>query len=145
MATKQGIQDLINLNLASESDITAFEHRQVETAILNFLVQENDILQQQITDIQNQPAPPSNAFIRKGTRIIGNVPTDSFVIVNFTPIETANYMVVGSLVGLNQNFNADNDVFWNISQKTTSSFRLGLREISGENQNLVFDYAIILL
>lgn len=143
MATEAGLRAFIDLKLASESEILASEHREVENAIIDYLIQENEVLQNQIDDLISNP-PASNAFIRKGTRIIGNVATDQLVIVNFDDIGTNNYMVVGSLVGNSGTFENDNDVIFTIVNKTATSFGLALREITPNTQSLSFDYAIIL-
>lgn len=143
MATEAGLRAFIDSKLASESEILASEHREVENAIIDYLIQENEVLQGQIDDLIASP-PTSNAFAVKGTRIIGNVATDQVITVNFTDIGTTNYMVVGSLISNSGDFNRDNDVFYTIISKSTNSFQLGLREISGNLQALSFDYAIIL-
>jgi len=58
---------------------------------------------------------------------------------------TANYIVLGSLVGVSTNYNDDNDVIWSIREKTATSFKLALREVSAATQNLSFDYMLIAL
>lgn len=82
-------------------------------------------------------------FLRKGTVTVGNVEIDKIITVSFASIGTANYMVTGSLVSKSTNYSDDNDVFWMIREKTATSFKLCLREVTGETQNLDFDYVII--
>lgn len=82
-------------------------------------------------------------FLRKGTVTVGNVEIDKIITVSFASLGTANYMVNGSLVSKSTNYSEDNDVFWMIREKTATSFKLCLREVTGETQNLDFDYVII--
>ena len=82
----------------------------------------------------------------KGTVAIGNVAgSDQLITVSFATLGTANYMVIGSLVGTSTNFDNDNDVIWSIREKTATSFKLALREVSAATQNLSFDYMLIAL
>lgn len=141
--TEAGLRAFVDAKLASESAILATEHREVENAIIDYLIQENETLQTQVDNIIANP-PTVNPFIRKGTRVIGNVSTDQVITVNFDDIGTTNYMVVGSLVGNSGDFNQDNDVFYIILNKTSNSFGLATREVSANTQVLSFDYAIIL-
>ena len=124
--TKAEIQALIDSNLASGSSITALKHREVETALLDYI---------------------DNAIAFKplltGNYVIGDAnPTDSTRTITFPDLGTSNYMVLGSLISLSSNFDDDNDVFWMIKNKTSTSFDLLLRETSGDTQNISFDYII---
>jgi hypothetical protein len=85
----------------------------------------------------------SLVFLRKGTVTVGDVSVDKIITVSFASIGTANYMVTGSLVSKSTNYSDDNDVFWMVREKTATSFKLCLREVTGETQNLDFDYVII--
>jgi hypothetical protein len=83
-------------------------------------------------------------FLRKGNFQLGDVAlTDSVLTVTFAEIGTANYMVAGSLVSKGADFNNDNDVFWMIREKTSTSFKLCLREVAQLAQLLEFNYVII--
>jgi len=84
----------------------------------------------------------ATTFLLKGTRVIGNPPLDSEHQISFTDIGTSNYMVVGSLVGTGD-FNTNNDVMWIILNKTSTGFKIAIREINNIAQNLSFDWAII--
>lgn len=120
---KAEIQTLINTKLANGSDVTAIEHREVETALLNFIADSSPIL--------------------KGTYVVGDASgTDTTRTVSFTDLGTSDYIVTGSLVSKSAIFDTDNDVFWMVKNKTSNSFQLLLREVSGQNQNLDFDYVI---
>jgi len=82
----------------------------------------------------------------KGTVAIGNVTaSDQLITVSFATLGTANYIVLGSLVGVSTNYNDDNDVIWSIREKSATSFKLALREVSGNTQNLSFNYVLIAL
>lgn len=55
-----------------------------------------------------------------------------------------NYIIAGSLVGLQSDPNYDNDVIWIVANKQSGSFDLWLRDTTTTNvQNLAFDFAII--
>lgn len=84
------------------------------------------------------------SFLRKGTFAIGDNPaTDSLKTVTFADVGTNNYMVVGCMVSVGSNFDADNDVMWMVREKGNTSFKLTLREVSGVVQNLSFEYMLI--
>ena len=124
--TKAEIQALIDSNLASASTITAVKHREVETALLNF-----------IDDFA------SSKPLTKGTVNIGDVYGTSIVTVTFaTALSTSNYIIAGSLVSKLTGPNQDDDVFWVVRDKTASGFKLLVREIANETQNVEFDYVI---
>ena len=109
---------LINQNKASASDITAEEDREVDIAIIDYI--------------------KSIAPLQKGVYNIGDTLTDEVHTITFPNIGTASYYVLGSLKGNSTNYDTDNDVFWGWSSPTSTSFKLALREISGNNQNLDF-------
>lgn len=119
--TKTEIQSLIDTKLASGSSITASEHREVETAILNYIA--------------------DTAPLLKGTIFVGDVNGDKNMTIYFSDLGTSNYIVTGSLVS-NGNWDDDNEVFYVIKNKTNTSFDLLLNETSGVFQNLNFDYVI---
>lgn len=83
-------------------------------------------------------------FLRKGTVTIGNLSTSDVIItVSFASVGTTNYMVNGSIVSKSASFDNDNDVFWCVREKTATSFKLCLREIANNTQNIDFDYVLI--
>jgi hypothetical protein len=142
MATQAEVQAIIDLNLASQSDITATEHRVVETAILNFIAQEVASLQTQINAIQ--AAPAASPFLRIANYYIGDVGgSDVLKTVTFPNVGTDQYEVLGSLVHVSGVFGANNDVIFSIREKTSTSFKLALREVDSEVQNISFDYALL--
>jgi hypothetical protein len=93
--------------------------------------------------ILNKPEIVS-PFLRKGNFLLGDTPfTDSVFTVTFAEIANANYLVAGSLVSKSTDFNNDNDVFWMIREKTSTSFKLCLREVAQITQSLEFNYVLI--
>lgn len=121
--SKAAIETLIDTNLADFSNILPTKHREVEHAILDYA---------------------TNRVIGSGTVTLGDASsTDSVRTVSFTDIGTSAYIVTGSLVSNSTNFDTDNDVFWMVKNKTSSSFQLLLREVAGVAQNLDFDYVLI--
>lgn len=123
--TKAEIQALIDSNLASGSSITAVKHREVETALLDYI---------------------DNAIAFKplltGNAPIGDVTSDNLITITFADLGTSDYIVTGSLVGISSNFDDDNDVMWSIREKTSTGFKLALRAVSSAIQNISFDYII---
>lgn len=87
---------------------------------------------------------PTISYLHKGTFVIGdNLTTDSLKTVTFPTVGTNNYMVVGCMVSVGSNFDADNDVIWMVREKGNTSFKLTLREVAGQVQNLNFEYMLI--
>lgn len=83
-------------------------------------------------------------FLRKGTYTIGDaVGGDSIRTISFSSVGTSNYMVNGCLISKSADYNDDNDVIWMVREKTPTSFKLCLKEVAGEAQNLDFDYVLI--
>jgi hypothetical protein len=122
--TKAEVQALIDLNLATASNITATEHREALTEVLNYASKFDNIL-------------------ATGTYVVGDTTTDSIKTITFPTVGTANYIVTGSLVSKSVNFDTDNDVIWMVKDKTATDFKLCLREVSANGQNLDFDYILI--
>lgn len=92
--------------------------------------------------IKNKPSTIS--YLRKGTFTLGDaIGSDSLKTVTFADVGTNNYMVVGCMVSTGSDFNADNDVIWTVREKGNASFKLTLREVSGQTQNLSFEYMLI--
>ncbi len=92
--------------------------------------------------IKNKPS--ANAFLRKASYTIGDVDgTDVIKTITFPSVGTSNYIVVGSMVSNSADYNADNDVIWAVKSKTSTSFKLILRETAGVLQNIIFQYALI--
>lgn len=123
--TKAEVQALIDLNLASESTITAIKHREVENALLDFM-----------------DAFSASKILAKGTVTVGDVGDPSTIAVTFpSTLADTNYVVSGSLVS-NGNLSDDRNCFWMVRNKTTSGFTLVVQETSRTTQNLSFDYVV---
>jgi len=124
--TKAEVQALIDSNLASASSITALKHREVETALLNFI---DDIL-------VTKP-------LVKGTLAVGNVPsiTSSYDVTFGTTLSTADYIVCCTIIskGTGQN---DNEIQYAVGNKTVSGFTIYIRETANVTQNIDFDYVV---
>lgn len=92
--------------------------------------------------IKNRPQTIS--YLAKDVAVLGDCPgSDTIKTVTFPNVGTNNYMVVGCLVGTGSNWDQDNDVFYQIREKTNSSFKVTLREVSGAFQSLNFEYMLI--
>jgi hypothetical protein len=123
--TKAEVQALIDLNLASESTITAIKHREVENALLDFM-----------------DAFSASKILAKGTVTVGDVGDPSTIAVTFpSTLADTNYVVSGSLVS-NGTLSSDSNCFWMVRNKTTSGFTLVVQETSRTTQNLSFDYVV---
>jgi hypothetical protein len=124
--TKAEVQALIDSNLASASTITAVKHREVETALLNFM------------DDFNSFKP-----LAKGTLTMGNLTTTtaSFTATFATALSSADYIICGTIIsaGVGQN---DNEVQYAIGNKTVNGFTIFIRETAAVTQNVNFDYVI---
>jgi hypothetical protein len=55
----------------------------------------------------------------------------------------ANYIVAGSLLGLNADATYDDEVIWIVTAKTNTQFNLALKQVDSRVQNLKFEFAII--
>lgn len=124
--TKAEIQALIDSKLASGTEILASEHREVETALLNYL------------DGVIESVP-----LMKGTVTVGNVSSPiSTIIVPFSAsLTTADYIVAGSMVSLGD-VAADTTCWWTVRNKNQNGFSLIVREGGNFTQNLQFDYVV---
>jgi hypothetical protein len=124
--TKAEVQALIDTKLASGTEILASEHREVETALLNYL---DGVI--------------STVPVAKGTITVGNVasPTSTFVVSFAYSLDTADYIVSGSLVSLG-NVSDDTTCFWTVRNKNVNGFSLIVRESGNITQNLQFDYVV---
>jgi hypothetical protein len=77
-------------------------------------------------------------YLYKGHRTIYNTSaTDAYYDVSFTSsLGTSNYYVIGTLMGSfngtagNSNYNDQNDCIATVFKKTTSGFRIGIRQVS---------------
>jgi hypothetical protein len=124
--TKAEIQALIDTKLASGTEILASEHREVETALLNYL---DGVI--------------ASVPVAKGTVPVGNVaaPVSTITVPFSASLDTADYIVAGSLVSLGD-ISQDTTCWWTVRNKSTSGFSLIVREGGNFTQNLQFDYVV---
>jgi hypothetical protein len=86
----------------------------------------------------------SNPFLYKGVYVIGDVSgSDISRTVTFPSVGTSEYFVLGSLRSDDPNWDKNNDVFETWGIPTESSFKLYLREVASNVQDLKFHYLII--
>ena len=123
MITYTNAQDEINIKLASGTNIPAFKHRETMQTLLDYI---------------QQYVP-----LHIGSFHIGNLSsTDMIFTITIPNVGTNNYYVIGSLRSDGASYNNDNDVFWVWREATSTSFKLALRELAAETQNLTFFYEI---
>lgn len=123
MITYTNVQDEVNTKLASGTNIPAFKHRETMQTLLDYI---------------QQYVP-----LHIGSFHIGNLSSDDMIFTITIPnVGTNNYYVIGSLRSDGASYNTDNDVFWVWREATSTSFKLGLREVSGNDQDLTFFYEI---
>jgi hypothetical protein len=92
--------------------------------------------------IMNKPTVVS--VLHRNTFAVNDVTgSDNIRTVPIPNIGTNNYMVIGTMVSLSSNYDSDNDVIFMVREKTNTSFKLTLRELSGVVQNLSFEYILI--
>lgn len=86
---------------------------------------------------------PAGYITYVGSQAIGDISSDKIVTITIPDQGGTNYMIAGSLRGLNSNPDQDNDVMWIVSIVDATHFKVAIREVNPVVQNLVFDYAII--
>jgi len=124
--TKAEVQALIDSKLASGTEIQASEHREVETALLNYL---DGVI--------------ASAPLTKGTVAVGNVaaPVSTITVPFSASLDTADYIVTGSLVSLGD-ITQDTTCWWTVRNKNQNGFALIVREGGNFTQNLSFEYVV---
>ena len=123
--TRQQAQSVVvsNLNVA-QAPITAARHRIVETEMLNYV--SDRILAGGLT---NAAEPGGSDPIFR-------------IIYPFT-FPNTEYIIVGHLVSLSSNFDADNDAVWTILTKTTTGFTGITYEWNGGYQQVALSWLAI--
>ena len=124
--TRQQAQSVVvsNLNVA-QAPITAARHRIVETEMLNYV--SDRIL-----------AGGLSPAVDAGNSSMYNI------IVNYDfALPNTEYIIVGHLVSLSSNWNADNDAVWAIIQKTTTGFTSVAYEWNGGYQQVALSWLAI--
>ena len=117
------LRELSVLKLATAKPIAAVDLRAVFDAVFDFL-------KQQIP-------------LATGSFSIGDITSSDVVrLVIFPDVGIDDYVVVGALKYIGTNFNANNDVIATTGEYTRTSFKIALREVSQNTQNLIFDWEI---
>ena len=117
------LEDLVGEKLADESEITPAEIRQCFSAMTAFL---------------RKISP-----LASGTYNVGNVTENNIRTINLPyDVGTADYYVKGSKVSKGANYDKDNDVIDTIKDKTSTSFKLCLKDVTSNTQNIDFEWAI---
>jgi len=126
MATRAEVNAIVNTNLTTTSNlITAFEHRTVEKAVLDYT---------------------AGRIIARGAFGIGDV--NGGVQTRWTVplgqiLLNANYIVIGHITSYGGNWNDDNDVNWCVVNKTNSNFEVFVGEFTTDDQGVAFDWIAI--
>lgn len=84
-----------------------------------------------------------NKIIISGKFIIGDIPEERTIIITHNQNITGDYTVCGELNGIGPVESKDNDVIFITHGKTPDQFRVVLKELAGDIQNLVFYYTLI--
>lgn len=120
--TRTQMNTLINSRLGTMVDkVTAAEHREVETAMLEYV---------------------SNQILAVGESAAFNANTTGIIVPLGVTLPDTSYIIVGNLVSLGF-WNADNDVVWDITNKTNSSFTLNVYEWFGGDQSVALSWIAI--
>ena len=85
-------------------------------------------------------------YLREGSYTLTSYPNaDQVYTVSFSSVGTSSYKVLGSLRGNNSGtaYNSQNDVFFTIFNKTQTSFRFAIREVSGASGYIYFEYFLV--
>lgn len=126
--TKAEIQALIDSKLATGSEIQAVEHREVETAILDYI--DNIVV--------SMP-------LKRGTITLTDIPTEGKIFTvpfNSPALSTNNYIVAGSLFSQGD-LSVNGNCIYTVTGKTTSGFAIYVKELGNTTQNsLKFDYVV---
>jgi hypothetical protein len=124
--TVSQLRNLVEQNLADNSDILPGEHREVENELINLL------------EVILTKLP-----LASGVFQIGDVNgVDIIKTVIIPNVGTSNYYVLGVLRSNSTNYDLDNDVIWMFKDPTSTSFKLCLREVAQQVQNLTFYWEI---
>lgn len=93
--------------------------------------------------IKNKPTSVAKWLAAPTMIYIGDVYTDSIIPISFPTVGSGNYVVVGHLVSYGTEWNYDNDVVWMVKDLTSTGFKLLLKEVTGDTQQLRFKYGLL--
>lgn len=121
--TRSQMNTLITSNLGTTvGTITATEHREVETQMLEYV---------------------SGQIIAAGSTANFDPPVFNITVPLGITLPNTEYIIVGHLVSNGPNWNADNDTIWDIPVKTVSSFTVGTYEWNQGYQQVSFNWIAI--
>jgi hypothetical protein len=126
------IQNLITTNLASGKDpkISPADHRPVSLEIIDY--------------IDNRVLKGNNGVVFAGSKNFQTGNADDRILVEFgTGVATPDYTVIGCITSTSVGSNKPVK-FWMVSDKTTTSFILLLRQVGGAPAvtSLTFEYML---
>ena len=123
--TRPYMDNLIASNLGTGVGvITAAEHREVETQMLEYV---------------------SGQIVGAGSVSYGDQPGGELVLTIGLPVTlpNTNYIVLGHMVSTGADWNQDNDTIWNVLSKSNNQFTIGVYEWSGNFQQNTFEWIAI--
>ena len=138
-----GVDNKPLLNLANRTLWLKNQITSISASITGILSSITSLTNRVIVLEVNQPK--TVFFLKKGTATVGDIPASSYkiVTVSFPTLGTNNYMVAGTLVSKSADDFVDTSCTWGVREKTATYFKIWIRELSGEVQNLEVDYCII--
>jgi len=138
------VLDLINTNLASSSNITAAEHREVEIALLNYGKTQNNYVGY-ITGV-NLPVPDGTSLTVSGniTSAVGTA--SSGVLITLTDAMSSTNYYVRSFIESLGTYTADTEIRGESFHKvSTTQFYYIQSETNSQSQNLKIHFEVISL
>ena len=126
MATRAEVNAIINTNLTTTSNpITAFEHRTVEKAVLDYTA--GRIIARNFFSIGD---------VNGNVQSRWTVPLGQILL-------NSNYIIIGHITSYGGDYSDDNDVNWCITNKTNSNFEVFVGEFTTDTQGVAFDWIAI--
>lgn len=95
------------------------------------------------TNVQIAALIAQQRVLYSGSISLPDVFTDNLITVAHNQNILIPYTVVGVLVSQGADWNIDNDVFWMVKNCIANEFKLALREVANNVQNLRFEYLLI--
>lgn len=125
------IQDLITTNLATSKvpKISPADHRPIALGIVNY--------------IDNRALVGNSGVVFAGSKVFTTGRGDDNILVEFgTEVDTTEYVVVGCITATSVGYDKTMK-FWMIRDRSTTSFRLLLRQVTGAPvATLTFEYLL---
>jgi len=138
------VLDLINTNLASASNITAAEHREVEIALLNYGKAQNNYVGY-ITGVDLPVANGSSLTVNGGITSAVGTASNGVLITLTTSMPSMNYYVRSFVESLGT-YTADTEIRRESFKKiSTTQFYYIQSETNAQAQNLKIHFEVISL